>query len=97
MNVLYVLLSMTMGLLLDWALYDRIVSALGMPDIYTSGHGYRDFLFPRIFVTLSAAMVMFFCAGENMKVVPFILAAAAFFLSICYGAYRYLRGDELRR
>jgi len=97
MNVMYVLLSMAIGLLFDWALYGRIVSALGMPDIYTTGYGYRDFLFPRIFVTLSATVVMFFCGGENMNVVPFILAAAALFLSICYGACRYLRGDQLRK
>ncbi|MDB5709132.1 MAG: hypothetical protein JWL96_1202 [Sphingomonas bacterium] len=97
MGVLYVLISMAMGSLFDWALYGRIVSALGMPDIYTTGYGYRDFLFPRIFVTLSATVVMFFCVGENSRVVPFILAAAVCFLSTCYGAYRYLRGDELRR
>lgn len=92
-SLLYFLMSMTAGLLLDWAIYERVVSALGRIEINT---GYRDFLYPRVIVTLvGAAMCFFAVRAEDGNDGLLVSGAVTFALSTCYGAYRYLRGDDL--
>lgn len=93
MYMVYFIASIFAGLLLDWAMYDRIVTTVGMPDIDTNGYKYVDLLFPRVIVTLCSIAVLFFAeCGDNLKVFPFIFGTVMFVVSTLYGAYRYLWG-----
>jgi hypothetical protein len=92
--IFYFVISIALGLALDWALYSRIVLSLGMPYFYGGGDGYTKFLYPRIIFTVTAIAVMFFAkADEGDNIVLFLCAAAVFLFSPCRAAYRYLMGE----
>lgn len=94
MAILYFLISVAVGLSLDWAVYSRIVFALGKPYFYGNGDGYTKFLYPRIVFTVVAIAVMFLTAGdEGANVAIFLCGAGVFLFSPSYAAYRYLMGE----
>ncbi len=94
MEVLYFFISVVVGLALDWAVYSRIVFALGNPYFYGDGDGYTKFLYSRIFFTVVAIAAMFLTAGnEGANVAVFLCGAGVFLFSPSYAAYRYLMGE----
>lgn len=94
MAILYCIISVVVGLALDWAVYSRIVFALGRPNLYGEGNGYTKFLYPRIVFTMVAIFVMFLTAGnEGANVAVFLCGAGVFLFSTSYAAYRYLTGE----
>ncbi len=94
MAILYFLISVVVGLALDWAVYSRIVFALGRPYFYGDGDGYTKFLYPRIVFTVVAIAMMFLTAGsEGANVAIFLCGAGVFLFSSSYAAYRYFMGE----
>lgn len=82
------------GVALDWAIYSRIVNTLGRPAFYNEDEGYLRQLKPRFLVTIAAIVaICWMRATENHQPIIALTAIAAFLLSPCYGAYRYLNGD----
>lgn len=93
MALLYFFIFVAGGVALDWALYSRIVTALGRPGFYGDGDGYTKFLFPRIVFTLAAIIILFFViSGVGTNVALLLGGAGGFLISPCYAAYRYLAG-----
>lgn len=94
MTALLVLTIITVGAAFDWAIYSRIVNILGRPAFYNEGEGYFRQLKPRIIISIVALGAIFWAkATENNQPFIALTAIAAFLLSPCYGAYRYLNGD----
>lgn len=94
MAILYCVISVVVGLTLDWAVYSRIVFAIVRPNFYGNGDGYTKLLYPRIVFTVVAIFVMFLTAGnEGANAAVFLCGAGVFLFSLSYAAYRYLMGE----
>lgn len=94
MAILNFLISVVVGLALDWAVYSRIVFALGRPYFYGDGDGYMKSLYPRMIFTVIAIVAMFLTAGnEGANVAVFLCGAGVFLFSPSYAAYRYMMGE----
>lgn len=96
MTLLYFLIAVISGLAFDWASYFRLTSLLGQH--YAAENGYRVFLFPRIFFTLIAIILVILSTNKSRTNIALCLLGCGLFLgSNFYAVYRFFRGDKIGR
>jgi hypothetical protein len=93
-TLLYRSVAVIFGLAFDWASYSRLTSLLG--QVYVTKSGYRAFLYPRIFITLIAIVIVFLSMDHGDTNIAFCLLGCGLFLgSNFYAVYRFFRGDKI--
>jgi hypothetical protein len=91
------LLFVVIGVALDWALFERVRTTIGMFRHWADGVGYRDELWPRIVITIFASLIVGIGSLPKVPNAWLIIVGAGTFLAshfyVDYKIWRY-RGKE---
>ena len=95
MNAIYIILAVGGGLLMDWALFERLTTIFGAFGQAGDEHLYRNTFFPRAIITVLASIAFAISLlSEPERAAPAIAAAIIFFLTNLYGVLLVLRGGR---
>ncbi len=72
MPLLYLPLLLAGGVLLDRILFDDLETRFGMAKLHATMPGYRETIFPRIFMSLTGLVAIFFVPPEHASW-PFVV------------------------
>jgi len=90
-NFAWYALCLLIGLALDWAFSDRIITSAEVFLKKNAALGYKDTLFPRVAMTVvSLIAVANGTAYESPPSVVFYVGIAGFLVSLTYGITRQL-------
>ncbi|WP_324749246.1 hypothetical protein SH591_11610 [Sphingomonas sp. LY54] len=93
----YLAVFVLVGVPLDWAVFDRMRNQVDMFWPIKDGFGYRDLLFPRVWITILSTMIVGIGALEAPPHTWLIvLGGSLFLLSHFYAHYRIWRFGRRR-
>lgn len=93
-DILWYLLFISIGLVLDWAMSERLKTSLEYFLKRSPIVRYREALFPRVLFTLiSVALIAYATAQSVTKNAPFFIGVAIFLMSLIYGLNRLFATD----
>jgi len=87
-SVISILVSIVIGLAIDWAFYERTVNVMKQFYKYKISTNYINYLYPRVIITCVACVIIIYGLSSIKNDIYIVLGGVLFLLSNYYAYFR---------